>query len=77
MKFQSSRPARGETILELWIIALAGKFQSSRPARGETGGAHRWLGRGAFRISILSPRTGRDSNGAHDNTHYHVNIAQI
>ena len=83
--FQSTRPARGETVYIEGISHNPFEFQSTRPARGETGTKSEQMGRntnfnplaphgarpaGAGRqelrskISIHSPRTGRDADGA-------------
>ena len=56
--FQSTRPVWGETVWAKYQYSL-GQFQSTRPVWGETRSAKEWAARN--RISIHSPRVGRDS----------------
>ena len=56
-KFQSTRPARGATVLETSAIHRY-LFQSTRPARGAT--TFLDVHRRTVLISIHAPREGRD-----------------
>ena len=61
-EFQSTRPARGETSPRTPSRCFPTSFQSTRPARGET---NKYIYKdGRILISIHSPRTGRDLEGA-------------
>ena len=59
IKFQSTRPAWGETAGPVGIPSTRSTFQSTRPAWGET--SLRDIHAKLAEISIHSPRVGRDT----------------
>ena len=72
LKFQSTRPSRGETFPS-WVSCHLSLFQSTRPSRGETGRCGP-CGRSHHNFNPLAPRGARLVDDYHPVTSLQISI---